>query len=339
MKFSRYLKDKIYFIILFLILFFLLNLLLYIYEVPHALLIATSIMLLLFGMFTLLIEFFRKKKFYDDLINITEKLDKKYLVIEMLRTPNFQEGEILYETLYEINKSMIENVKNYAISIDDFKWYIEMWIHEVKIPLSSLTLMIHNNKYKISKKVTEQIKRIDDYVEQVLFYVRAENAEKDYLIKSVELNKIISKLALRNKDYLLENNIDFIVKDTKLEVLTDSKWLEFILDQIINNSIKYKRLDKNAYIKITALDNQMETKLCILDNGIGIDPSDLPRVFEKTYTGKNGRIKSKSTGMGLYIAKSLCDKLGHKITVESSVDEYTKVTITFSKENYYDVLD
>ena len=339
MKLSRYLKDKLYFIILFITFLSLIILLLVGFKVSLELIIVIISLLVIFAILVLIIEYLKKRNFYNEFINIVDKLDKKYLVIEMLNPPNFQEGEILYNELYEINKSMLENIKNYEISMNDFKDYIEMWIHEVKIPLSSLVLMIHNNKNNISSKMVDQVNRLDNYVDQVLFYVRAENAEKDYLIKKTELNKVINKIALKNKDYILENNICFSVLNCEKKVLTDSKWLEFIIDQIINNSIKYKRDIASSFIKIYTEENNEEIRLIIYDNGIGIDAKDLPRVFDKTYTGTNGRLKSKSTGMGLYIAKNLCEKLGHKIAIESKVNEYTKVIITFNKESIYDVLD
>lgn len=339
MKLNRYLKDKLYFIILFITFLSLIILLLLGFKVSLELIIVIISLLVIFAILVLIIEYLEKRNFYNEFINIVDKLDKKYLVIEMLNSPNFHEGEILYNELYEINKSMLENIKNYEISMNDFKDYIEMWIHEVKIPLSSLVLMIHNNKNNISSKMVDQVKRLDNYVDQVLFYVRAENAEKDYLIKKTELNKVINKIALKNKDYILENNINFSVLDCEKKVLTDSKWLEFIIDQIINNSIKYKRDIASSFIKIYTEENNEEIRLIIYDNGIGIDAKDLPRVFDKTYTGTNGRLKSKSTGMGLYIAKNLCEKLGHKIAIESKVNEYTKVIITFNKESIYDVLD
>ena len=339
MKLSRYLKDKLYFIILFITFLSLIILLLVGFKVSLELIIVIISLLVIFAILVLIIEYLKKRNFYNEFINIVDKLDKKYLVIEMLNPPNFQEGEILYNELYGINKSMLENIKNYEISMNDFKDYIEMWIHEVKIPLSSLILMIHNNKNNISSKMVDQVNRLDNYVDQVLFYVRAENAEKDYLIKKTELNKVINKIALKNKDYILENNICFSVLNCEKKVLTDSKWLEFIIDQIINNSIKYKRDIASSFIKIYTEENNEEIRLIIYDNGIGIDAKDLPRVFDKTYTGTNGRLKSKSTGMGLYIAKNLCEKLGHKIAIESKVNEYTKVIITFNKESIYDVLD
>ena len=198
--------------------------------------------------------------------------------------------------------------------------------------------MSNNNKEQFDKKTKLQLKRLENYVDQVLYYARSENAEKDYLIKEIDLSKVIKNVGLKNMDELLENKIDYIVENVKYKVLTDSKWLEFILGQIVNNSIKYKRDIDNSYIKISVKDEDNRTILIIEDNGIGIKDSDLKQVFDKSFTGENGRSISKSTGMGLFIAKNMCEKLGHKIDIESKYNEYTKVLIKFAKNKYYDVL-
>lgn len=339
MKLGKYLKDKLYSIILFIFVYIIILLLLFAYKSSPELIISLSIILIIFYSLLLLIDFYRKKIFYDELLINIERLDKKFLILETIKEPSFYEGKILYNALYDIDKSMNEYVKKYKLNIDNFKDYIEMWIHEVKIPLASLILMTHNHKNTIDKKVMEQIKRIDSYIEQVLFYVRSENAEKDYLISQNKLAKIVSNIALKNKDDLLENKIDFQVENLNKEVLTDSKWLEFILNQIINNSIKYYDSAKdNNYIKLFVEEEDNYIIFNIYDNGIGINKADLSRVFDKSFTGQNGRIYSKATGMGLYIAKKLCDKLGHKIEIESKEKEYTLVKIFFYKDNYYDVL-
>ena len=282
-------------------------------------------------------DFGRRKKFYNKFLNDLDLLDKKYLITEMIDKPEFYDGEILYDTLYEIDKSMSEKIKEYSLNIQDFKEYIEMWIHEVKLPLSSINLMIHNNKELSDKKIVEQLKRIDDDVEQVLYYVRSENAEKDYLIKETEVNKVIGNVAMKNKDILLENKIDFIVDVDDKKVLTDSKWLEFIVNQIVSNSIKYIRNGVEHFIKITAEENNKNTILKIYDNGIGIEKSDIPKVFDKTFTGNNGRKIETSTGMGLYIAKQLCKKLGHKIAIDSKENEFTEVSILFNKDDFLNI--
>ena len=174
MKLSRYLKDKLYFIILFITFLSLIILFFVGFKVSLELIIVIISLLVIFAILVLIIEYLKKRSFYNEFVNIVDKLDKKYLVIEMLNPSNFQEGEILYNELFEINKSMLENIKNYEISMNDFKDYIEMWIHEVKIPLSSLVLMIHNNKNNISSKMVDQVNRLDNYVEQVLFYIYVE---------------------------------------------------------------------------------------------------------------------------------------------------------------------
>ena len=214
-----------------------------------------------------------------------------------------------------------------------------MWIHEVKIPISSLTLLNHNHQDKIDRRCVEEIRKLDNYIDQILYYVRSENAEKDYIIKEKDLQETIKNVALKNKDDLLENNIKLEVDINNEKVLTDSKWLEFILNQIINNSIKYKKDNVESYVKISIIEDKEKIYLSIYDNGIGIPPKDISRVFNKSFTGENGRLREKSTGMGLYIAKKLCDKLGHKITIESKLGEYTKVTIMFSKNDFYKIKD
>ncbi|HJJ13280.1 MAG TPA: ATP-binding protein [Clostridiaceae bacterium] len=339
MKLIKYLLDKIPQIIIsimgFTITIFMLNA----FKVESTLKIAITIIFFIACIFNIGIDYFRKYKFYQSLSNTLDVLDKKYLILEMINKPNFYEGEIFYQTLYDINKSMIENVKEYNLSIIDFKEYVEMWIHEVKIPISSLTLLIHNNQEKIDKRYVEQIRKLDNYIDQILYYVRSENAEKDYIIKEKSLQEIIKNVALKNKDDLLASKVKLDVNVNNIKVLTDAKWLEFILNQIINNSIKYKRNNVESYIKIIAKEDKEKTYLSIYDNGIGIPKKDIPRVFEKSFTGENGRITAKSTGMGLYIVKKLCDKLGHKINIESKKNEYTKITIIFYNNDFYKIKD
>lgn len=338
MNLKKFLNDKLYLIITFLIIYVILLLMFLAFKMDSSLILVTSVMLFAFIIFILTIEYLKKKKFYTTLLSNIDGLDKAYLVLETISKPNFYDGEILYQALYEINKSMAEFVHTLESQVNDFKEYIEMWIHEVKIPISSLVLMTHNNSNILDKKYEEQLKKLENYVEQVLYYVRSENAEKDYLINEVSLSKIISNIALKNKDDLLENKIDLIVLNVDYNVYTDSKWLEFILNQIVNNSIKYKRKIKNSYIKIDTCNLDDKLMLTIEDNGIGIPASDIKKVFEKSFTGRNGRIMTRSTGMGLFIAKNLCEKLGHKIEIESIENKYTKVSIILAKNKYYEVL-
>ena len=339
MNLKRYLKDKFFFFLLLLIFYTIVILMFLAFKVPNQLIWGFSLTFIILIVLLFLIDYYRKKSFYKQFLNNLNRLDQKYLIIETVKEPNFYEGQILYQSLYDINKNMLEKIKDYETDINDFKEYIEMWIHEVKIPLASLTLVFHNHHKEVDRKISQAVKRIEYYVDQVLYYVRSKNANKDYLIKENNLSKVINKIALKNKDDLLDNNISLIVEDVNYEVLTDLKWLEFILDQIINNSIKYKRLGADSYIKISACNSADKIVLTIYDNGIGIASCDLTRVFEKSFTGENGRLTAKSTGMGLYIAKRLCEKLGHKIIIESQKQEYTKITIIFCKNDFYKIKD
>lgn len=337
MKITNYLKDKFLPIFIYIINILIITMLLIAFKSNESLILVFITFQIILGLTLLLMDYFKKRSFYKMIQSKLINLDKKYLVLEMLDKPKTTEEELIYQIFYDINKSYIEELKDYKLSLNNFKEYIELWIHEVKIPISSLVLMTHNSKETLPKKYTTQIDRLDNYIDQVLYYVRSNTSEEDFFIKEVSLQKIINSVALKNKDDLLENNIEFIVKTSNEKVLTDEKWLEFILNQIINNSIKYKRNIKVPKIEIKVEESTQKVILTITDNGIGIPKNDLPKVFNKSFTGTNGRTTTKSTGLGLYIVKNLLKKLGHKIEIESEVNKYTKVTITFSKNNYYKI--
>lgn len=334
MKASLYLKDKIIEIFIFLLTIIIITLFFFAYKMPISLIIITIIIINVLFITCFMIDYHKKKAFYDFYLLTLNRLDQKYLILETLTKPSFYEGQILYDSLYEINKSMLEKINSYKENVNDFKEYIETWIHEVKIPIASMELMHFNHQDKLSKSLKEEIDRLDDYTEKVLYYVRSENAEKDYLIKKVNLNKIIHNVLIKNKNILLENKIDVITDNKSAFVFSDAKWLEFIINQILSNSIKYHSKE-NPYIKISITKEDNLVFLNIYDNGIGISKKDLPRIFDKTFTGTNGHQNSKSTGMGLYIVKNLINKLGHQISITSKEHGYTKVTITFALNDYY----
>lgn len=335
MKFSKYIVDKSLSVILVVISYFIILMMSISFKIHKTFIIAITIVYMVMVLLLMIINYYRKKNFYDELITNVSLLDKKYLVLETIKAPSFYEGELVYQTLYEINKSAAEFVRENESSIEDFKEYVEMWIHEVKIPISGLTLLCHNHKEMLDKTYLEQLRKLDNYIDQILYYVRSNYAEQDFIIKKTQLDKVVSNVALKNKDDLLENKIDFIVDLENVYVYTDSKWLEFILNQIINNSIKYKRNNTDSFIRIYANWDSDKIILHIYDNGIGIPKKDLSYVFKKSFTGENGRRSTKSTGMGLYIADNLCKKLGHIIEIESVQERETEVKIIFGKNNFY----
>lgn len=336
MKFSKYLKDNLINIIIYIATVVLLALILVAFKVPNQAIIIIQIVLVFSSLVILLNNYFRKNKFYKQFCRNLEKLDKKYLVLETLPEPNAYEQKIMVDSLYEINKSMLENINEYQKNINEFKEFVEIWIHEVKIPISSMVLKCHNNKEKYDKSFLSLIRRLDNNVDEILYYVRSENTEKDFAISQVDLKEVVRNVSIKNKDDLLENNVSFETDLKALNINTDKKWLEFILNQIINNSIKYKK-DEDSVIKIESSENKDKVILEIYDNGIGVPAQDLKRVFDKSFTGTNGRNKVKSTGMGLYIIKNLCNKLGHNIYIQSEENKYTKVILEFGKNNIYKI--
>lgn len=328
-RFGPYLRDKTYILLLAVAVWCSLLLFQFALGASLEIIITTSVLWWGFIILALIIEYVRRWAFYRRLFRNLWQLDQAYLVLETLDSPSFYDGELLYEALYRANKSMAENIQNYRTTAHEFQEYVEMWIHEVKTPLATLALISHD------PKINAQIKSLDDYVEQILFFTRAENAERDYLIGEVNLATAVGNVLNRNREILLAKHIEVSTHGLEREVRTDSKWLEFIIGQIINNSIKYH----STKIEITAQHQQRLTTLKIRDNGLGINEKDLPRIFEKSFTGSNGRRTGNSTGMGLYIVKTLCDKLGHQISVNSEVGKFTEMSITFSQDDFYHVVE
>ncbi|MBP5605594.1 MAG: sensor histidine kinase, partial [Ruminiclostridium sp.] len=240
---------------------------------------------------------------------------------------------LLYEILRETDKSMCENVSEYRRENASFREFIEMWVHEVKLPVASLQLILHNGEE--TAKALEQLRRIDSYTDTVLYYARSENAEKDYIITETPLKRTVNETVVKFRDDLTARGFAIMTDIPDITVMTDGKWLGYILGQLISNSLKYFASERVPEISIAAADMPDCVKLRFRDNGIGIPAADIPHIFDKSFTGANGRIGAKSTGMGLYIVKNLCAKLGHGIDVQSQVGEFTEFIITFARNDYF----
>jgi signal transduction histidine kinase len=173
---------------------------------------------------------------------------------------------------------------------------------------------------------------LDAFVEQALFYSRSNNVEKDYAIRGVILKDLVNQTIKGNSRNLIESKVLIELQKLDYEIFTDSKWFEFIVSQIITNSIKYKK-DKPKIV-FHALENDNNIVFYISDNGIGIPENELSKVFDKGFTGQNGRKYAKSTGIGLYLAQKLCHKLGLSIGITSKVNEGTTIFITFPRGHH-----
>ena len=335
MRFKDFIKEKLLIITLLFFGIVTIEIFLLAYQVDNFIKIYIPIIILGLYFIAVLYEYFKKKNFYNKLQKILEELDEKYLITEIIKSPNFIDGKILKNILEQINKSMLENVNTYKYLTEDYKEYIELWIHEIKLPIAASKMVIENNKNTVTKSIDEELDKIENYTEQALFYARSNTVEKDYYIRKCYLKDIVNESIKKNKSVLIQEKITMNIHDLNIEVHTDSKWIVFILNQIIQNSVKYKIQEGTTEIELYAKQGKDNVILYIKDNGIGIKRSEISRIFEKGFTGTNGRLQNKkSTGIGLYLCKKLCDKLGIAIEVKSDENKGTEIKLVFPQDSY-----
>lgn len=336
MKFTDFLKEKIWQILLVVFALITIEIFLMIYPIATFIRIYIPVSILLLLLIGIMLEYNTKRAFYKNLFTTLEGLDEKYLATEIIKTPDFVEGKILKESLTQINKSMIEHVNNYRYAQEDYKEYIELWIHEIKLPIATSKMIIENNKNDITKSINEELNKVENYTEQALYYARSSTVEKDYYIRKTSLKSIVNESVKKNKNAFIEERIKLNLHDLDIDVNTDNKWIVFILTQIMQNSIKYRSND--AIIEIYANKYKERVILYIKDNGIGIKQGEVSKVFDKGFTGTNGRnVNKKSTGIGLYLCKKLCDKLGISIEIYSEENKGTEIKIIFPNSSYLEM--
>lgn len=199
--------------------------------------------------------------------------------------------------------------------------YYTTWVHQIKTPISTMKMILESEDTDEHRELLAELFRIEQYVEMVLSYLRLGSEHSDYVFKECDLDKIIKQAIHRYAPQFVRRKIRLDYKPTTVKVLTDEKWLLFIIEQILSNSIKYT---PQGYVSITVTPYKI---LKIADTGIGIAAEDVPRIFEKGFTGYNGRSDKKSTGLGLYLCKKAADRLSYKISVESTPGVGTTISI------------
>lgn len=334
MRFKEYLKDKIIYISLLVFAVITIEILLIPYDMQIFIKIYVAVAIIAAFLIGFLVEYYSKKNYYDTVKSRIRELQEEYLIMEVLPKADFTEANILEDAIRDIGKSMLENVNKYKYLQEDYKDFIELWIHEIKIPIATSKMIVENNKNEITASINEELDKIDNYTEQALFYARSNTVEKDYIVRKIQLKEIVNASILKNKAQLIQNKISIDTKNLDETVCTDSKWCIFIINQIIQNSIKYSK-NADRQIEIYGERKKENIILYIKDNGIGIKESEITRVFEKGFTGENGRITGKkSTGIGLYLCKKLCDKLCIGLEINSKKDEGTEVKLIFPNNSF-----
>ena len=268
----------------------------------------------------------KKRNASQHIIDLVDGLEENYYIADVLPKPKEFQNKAYYYAIKKACKSMNDEIGKITEEKQDYQEYVESFVHEIKIPIGALSLTFDNTKNYTLKKETDKIFQL---VEQMLYYARSENTEKDYFVKQLQLDEVIHNVILKFRHSLMERKAIINIHDIENVIYTDEKWLTFILSQIVQNAIKYFDKQENK-LTIYSQDNGTNILLVIEDNGCGIKASDLSRVFEKGFTGSN-RNKANATGMGLYLSKKLCDRLGLKLDIASTEKEYTRLTITFPK--------
>ena len=277
-------------------------------------------------------KFKRWRDRYQELYKCVEKQEE--ITVEEIQ-PQYMSEEIMYYMANQSEQKLAQIMRMYEGRLNDVEEYISKWVHEIKLPISALTIILERiEDEELSNSIKNETEKINFLVNSVMYGSRATAASENIFILEEKLDSIVKRAVKNHMFFLIKNNIEVSLENLEFLVYTDKKWLIYILDQIINNAIKYSK--PNAKICFYAEKNKQKIILYVKDNGIGIAPEDKERIFQKGFTGSNGRkTVYKSTGMGLYFSKKICEKLGHQIDVESEKDQYTMFQIHFNRISDY----
>lgn len=277
------------------------------------------------------VAYYMQKRYLNKLLGMTEQLEERYLIPEIMTIPDRADEQVFYQIMKMAEKSMLEKIGEIQNERKEYKEYIEQWIHEVKTPITAMKLLCENNRSPFTRDILAELEHINQYTEQALYYARSEHTEKDYSVREIDLCDVVHSAIADNKYLLRKSNMTITIENIEYRVYTDDKWVRFILNQIISNAIKYRT--EQPVLHFSAVKTNGRIILSISDNGVGIPQSDLPRVFEKGFTGQNGRTGKNSTGIGLYLCKRLCDKLGIGLTV-CSENKGTTIALSFQMNDF-----
>lgn len=282
----------------------------------------------------LAVEYGRKRSFYNQALARLDALEEKYLFAALLEAPAFSEGAIFCAAVEEMSAAMTGQVAAARRDMTEYREYIEAWVHEAKTPIASAHLLLENNPGPLTLPLEEELFKLDERVEQALFYARSGAVDRDYLVKALPLKEVCAAAVKRQARPLIGAGFQIDLSALDGVVYSDGKWVEFILGQLLSNAVKYH--SPRPKLTFTQTVGPTAVTLHVHDNGVGIPAADLGRVFEKGFTGQNGRAGLiKSTGLGLYLSKKLCNCLGLGVTLASQQGTGTTVSLTFPKGRFH----
>ncbi len=288
------------------------------YHLPIDAVMYPALLCTALGFMIMIFDFLREKRKHETLQtirSITDTIATSFPKAEGVEDEDYQEIIRLISEEHGIYRT--ETNRRYADMID----YYTVWVHQIKTPIASMRLHLQNEDSTLARSLTSDLHRIEQYVEMVLTFLRLNSESTDYVIKEYDLDKIVKQAVRKFSSDFIGRKLSLVYEPLNTTVITDEKWLSFVIEQVLSNALKYT---PSGNITIT-LEN--ENTLRIRDTGIGIAPEDLPRIFEKGYTGYNGRTDKKASGIGLHLCKRICNNLGHTISAQSIVDVGTIIDI------------
>jgi len=298
---------------------------------PGVLVILLIVLLLVF-LTVNMFDFFQQHARLLELKSILDGLDRKYLFTECIPRPKGLFERRLFDLTRLAGRDMIGAVSDAQASQREYREYVERWVHEIKAPLTAARLICRELDGGTRRKLTAELSQIEAHVERALFYARAENPEQDCVLRQVKLEKIAAQAIENHRSLLIQNGIQVETKGLDCTVYTDEKWAVFILGQLLQNAARYR--GPEPVITLSAHPLGQQVQLTVSDNGIGIPAHELPRVFDRGFTGSNGRSRGGSTGMGLYLCRKLSGFLELGLEIVSEEGKRTTVTLTFpAKQN------
>lgn len=276
----------------------------------------------------------RKVRYYRQAMGRLDALEEKYLFCEVMEEPAFWEGSLFYEAMGAVDRSMAGRVADAVRDAREYREYVETWVHEVKTPIASARLLLENHPGALSDALEEELFQIDGHIEQALFYARSGAVEQDHMVRAAPLREMASAALRRYARPLIGAGFRVELGELDAVVYTDPKWVEFILAQLLSNSAKYR--SQRPALSFSQREEADRVVLLLRDNGPGIPAADLPRVFDKGFTGANGRRSaSRSTGLGLYLCKKLCSRLGLGLSLTCPPGGGTVAALVFPKGRFH----
>ena len=319
-----YIKQNIKVLLLFIVFALVFCIVFSLYNLETEAIYYSIILCAFIGLIYICINFINYYKKHIQLYKLQNEIS---ISLENLPSPKTLMEEDYTNLILTLNKEYKTYISKSDIAKSDMIDYYTMWVHQIKTPISAMKLLIQTSESEISSDLSSELFKIEQYVEMVLSYIRLGSNENDFVIKEYDLDNIVRQAIRKYAPLFIRKKINLDFQPTTYKVLTDEKWLVFVIEQLLSNAIKYTNKGK---ISIYPLEDK---KLVIEDTGIGISQEDIPRIFDKGFTGYNGRTDKKATGLGLYLCKNILDKLSHKISIESEVGVKTKVILDLSMLN------